>query len=176
MNTVFVCLLFSLAQLLPMSGGDWHSVETAITTTTRTQLKEKHNLAEGLNASDPYFIEKQMGRFATLAAVNGPLKIDTNVSYTKNQSLAQYIKDVQKKRSTNPALWRGKAAFQTLKVADANCLIVTKKDSTTGNKVIIVYSDKDTTVPVHGYGGVDTDAYRPEVIVVNPVTNIKLMR
>lgn len=176
MNTIIACLLLSIAQWLPMNTGDWHSVESTISATTRAQLKQKHNLAEGLNASDPYFIEKQMGRFATLAAVNGQLKIDTNVSYSKNQSLAQYIKDVQKTRSTNPAMWRGKASFKTIKVADANCLIVTKTDATTGNKVVIVYSDKDTTVPVHGYGGVDTDAWRPEVVVVNPVTSINLKR
>ena len=63
-------------------------------------------------------------------------------------------------------MWRGKPEFQLTKVGDVSALVVRKTDEATGNEVLIVFADGDTTVPVHRYGGVDVDAWRPEVIVV----------
>jgi hypothetical protein len=63
-------------------------------------------------------------------------------------------------------MWRGETSFTKTKVGDADVLIVYKKDTSTNNQVYIVFSDEDTTVPVQGYGAVDVDAWRPEILVV----------
>lgn len=166
MSTVAAVIAVSLAQMLPMTNQPWKDVRNVIETMSPAQLKLAFDLADGLNAKDCNIIEKQMARFATLAAVNGPVEISGRISHSKDSSLSDFVSDTQKIRSANPALWRGKASYEAQRVGDASCLTVTKTDSVTGNTVIIVFSDKPTTVPVHGYGGVDTDAWRPEVIVV----------
>lgn len=151
-----------------------------------------YRLADHFDPADKHYYEKQMARFAILAAYNGPVTMyygdeyaDTsrgmtggapdNIGRTTGhleprtdgeRQLRDYVADVMHKRRANPAMWRGKSSFTKTKVADADVLIVDKIDETTGNQVLIVFSDQDTTVPVHGYGPVDVDAWRPEVIVV----------
>ena len=137
---------------------------------------------------------KQMARFAILAAYGGPIQLyygdeyadrsvhttggaPDNIARTSGHleprnsdeaALAEYLSRAMKFRRDNPAMWRGKASFVKQKVADANTLTVRKKDEQTGNEVLIVFSDQDTTVPVRGLGGVDVDAWRPEFVVVKP--------
>ena len=41
-----------------------------------------------------------------------------------------------------------------------------KTDAQTGNEVLVIFSDHDTTVPVRGLGGVDVDSWRPEFVVI----------
>lgn len=152
-----------------------------------------YRLADHFNPADPHYIEKQMLRFAILAAYNGPVTLyygdefaDRSIESTggqpdniarttgrlqastsDEQSLHDYVANAMNIRRNNPAMWRGKPRFTHQNIAGANTLIVDKTDPQTGNRVLIVFSDADTTVPVHGYGAVSVDAYRPEIIVVN---------
>ena len=151
-----------------------------------------YRLADHFDLKDPHYYEKQMTRFAVLAAYNGPITLyygdefaDRTLETTGGQpdniartsghlnprnsgeaELQSYIADIMAKRRSNPAMWRGKPEFQLTKVGDVSALVVRKTDEATGNEVLIVFADGDTTVPVHRYGGVDVDAWRPEVIVV----------
>lgn len=158
-----------------------------------------YRLADHFDPADKHYYEKQMTRMAVLAAYNGPVTLyygdefadrsletkggaPDNVARTTGhlearnsgeQRLHDYVADAMAKRRENPAMWRGKADFQLTKVGDANVLIVTKTDEPTGNKVMVVFSDADTSVPVHRYGAVDVDAWRPEIVVVTPPNNQK---
>lgn len=151
-----------------------------------------YRLADHFDKEDPYYYEKQMTRMAILAAYNGPITIyygdefadrtlettggqPDNVARTSGhldarnsgeQALHDYTSMVMGFRRENPAMWRGSPSFDRQKVADADVLVVDKTDPVTGNRVLIVFSDRDTTVPVHGFGGVDVDAWRPEIIRV----------
>lgn len=151
-----------------------------------------YRLADHFSVDDPYYIEKQMTRMAILAGYNGPVTLyygdefgdrsaetkggqPDNISRTsghitprneKERELYEYTANVLNIRRNNPAMWRGNTTFEKANVADAKCLIIRKEDPQTGNKVLLVFSDADTTVPIHGYGPVDVDAWRPEVIVV----------
>lgn len=151
-----------------------------------------YRLADHFDTADPHYYEKQMARMAILAAYNGPISLyygdeyadrsvektgaqKDNISRTSGhldaqnggqQALCDYTAEVMTIRRQNPAMWRGKATFKRQTVGDANTLTVHKTDRETGNQVLIVFSDRDTTVPVHGYGAVDVDAWRPEVIVL----------
>lgn len=153
---------------------------------------DTYRLADHFDPSDPYYYPKQMARFAVLAAYNGPIQIyygdeyadrsvhttggaPDNIARTSGHleardsdeaSLADYLRQVLKFRSENPAMWRGNATFEKQNIAGANTLTVRKKDTASGNEVLIVFSDADTTVPVRGIGGIDVDAWRPELVVV----------
>lgn len=155
---------------------------------------DTYRLADHFDPADPHFYEKQMARFAILAAYGGPIQLyygdeyadrsvhtsggaPDNIARTSGHleprnsdeaALAEYLSRAMKFRRDNPAMWRGKASFVKQKVADANTLTVRKKDEQTGNEVLIVFSDQDTTVPVRGLGGVDVDAWRPELVVIKP--------
>ncbi|MDO5395884.1 MAG: alpha-amylase family protein [Bacteroidales bacterium] len=150
-----------------------------------------YRLADHFDPGDEHYYEKQMARFAILGAYNGPISIyygdeyadrsvekkgaqPDNIARTsghleprnpQEKILHDYVADVLAKRRENPAMWRGKASFTKQDVGDARTLTVTKTDEKTGNVVHIVFSDKDTTVPVRGFGGVDVDAWRPEIVV-----------
>ena len=152
-----------------------------------------YRLADHFDVKDPYYYEKQMARMAIMAAYNGPISLyygdeyadrsaemqgaqKDNIARTSGhldarnggeQALKDYVSDVMTKRRQNPAMWRGKTDFVKQAVGDANTLTVHKIDEETGNEVLIVFSDRDTTVPVHGYGAVDVDAWRPEIIIVH---------
>lgn len=153
---------------------------------------DTYRLADHFDLSDPYYYAKQMTRFAILAAYSGPIQLyygdeyadrsihttggaPDNIARTSGHleprnsdeaALADYLREVLKFRRDNPAMWRGKASFVKQKVGDANTLVVRKTDEQTGNEVLVVFSDQDTTVPVRGHGGVDVDAWRPELVVV----------
>lgn len=152
-----------------------------------------YRLADHFDPKDPYYYEKQMTRIGILAAYSGPITIyygdeyadrsaekpgsqKDNISRTtghlepnnsSERSLRDFTAQAMKFRRENPAMWRGEASFTREKIADADVLVVRKVDPVTENEVLIVFSDKDTTVPVHKVGGVDVDAWRPEFVVVH---------
>lgn len=153
---------------------------------------DTYRLADHFDPEDEYYYPKQMARFAIMAAYNGPIQFyygdeyadrsvhttggaPDNIARTSGHleprngdeaSLADYLRQALKFRRDNPAMWRGNATFFKQDVAGAKTLTVRKTDPLTGNEVLIVFSDKDTTVPVRGLGGVDVDAWRPEFVVV----------
>lgn len=152
-----------------------------------------YRLADHFDPTDDLYYEKQMARMAILAAYNGPITLyygdefadrtletqggqKDNVARTsghlqpRNEGetrLHDYTAAAMHFRRYNPAMWRGTASFEKSTVADADVLVVRKTDPITGNEVLVIFSDKDTTVPVRGLGGVDVDAWRPEFVVVN---------
>ena len=152
-----------------------------------------YRLADHFDPADEHYYEKQMARMAILAAYNGPISIyygdeyadrsaeltgaqKDNISRTSGhldahnggeQRLRDYTAEVMNLRRQNPALWRGETQFVKQAVGDAQTLTVIKTDPETGNKVLIVFSDTDTTVPVRGHGGVDVDAWRPEFVILH---------
>ena len=71
-------------------------------------------------------------------------------------------------RAENPAMWRGKAQFHTLSpTPDTNILVVTKTDETTGNQVLVIFSDNDYTLPLPQTGtSVKLNAWVPEFIKI----------
>lgn len=153
---------------------------------------DTYRLADHFDPADPHYYEKQMTRFAILAAYSGPIQLyygdeyadrsvhttggaPDNIARTSGHleprnsdeaALADYLRQAMRFRRDNPAMWRGKASFVKQKVADANTLTVRKTDAQTGNEVLVIFSDHDTTVPVRGLGGVDVDAWRPEFVVI----------
>lgn len=152
-----------------------------------------YRLADHFDPKDEHYYEKQMARFAILAAYNGPITIyygdeyaDRSLETTGGQkdniarttghirpnndyeaALRDYLSAALKMRAEHPAMWRGTPTFKRTKVGDADVLIVDKTDTNTGDRVLIIFSDKDTTVPVQGLGfAADVDAWRPEIIPV----------
>lgn len=151
-----------------------------------------YRLADHFDPADPLFYEKQMARIGILAGYNGPVTLyygdefgdrtletqggqPDNVARTSGhltansngeQALHDFTAQAMNFRRLNPAMRRGTPKFTRMKVDDADVLIVDKTDDKTGNRVLIVFSDADTTVPVHGYGPVDVDAFRPEFVKV----------
>lgn len=71
---------------------------------------------------------------------------------SNEQRLHDYVAKVFKARAENPALWRG--SISTRKDNESNCQLVeiTKTDSQTGNKVVVVFSQKDTNWSIGGTG------------------------
>ena len=53
-----------------------------------------------------------------------------------------------KARSENPALWRGSVSRKT----EGKAEIITKTDSQTGNKVVVIFSESDINVSIGGSG------------------------
>ena len=151
-----------------------------------------YRLADHFDPKDSNYYEKQMTRIGILAGYNGPITLyygdeyadrtleteggqPDNVARTSGhleartsgeESLHDFTVSAMHFRRANPAMWRGTPTFNRQKVADADVLVVDKTDSETGNRVLIIFSDKDTTVPVHGVGAVDVDAWRPEFVKV----------
>lgn len=170
--TLIAALALSVAQLLPFTAtSTWDDVKNAVTTLTAADLEKHMNLTEGLSLNDNYLIDKQMARFVTVALVNGSPAITGRISVSDDSSLKDFVSEVREFRKANPAMYRGNATFAAQRVGPANTLTVIKTDEPTGNKVVIVFSDQPTTVPVHGHGGVDVDAYRPELEVIAPPKN-----
>jgi len=153
-----------------------------------------YRLADHFNPDDKFYYEKQMTRFAILAAYNGPITLyygdeyaDTtrglsggqpdNVARTSGhigprndneRALRDYLANALKIRRDHPAMWRGAPTFKRLHVADADVLIVDKFDNETGDHVIIIFSDSDATVPLTGmHRAADVNAWRPEIIVLD---------
>lgn len=71
---------------------------------------------------------------------------------SNEQRLHDYVAKVFKARAENPAMWRGTTT--TRKDNESNCQVVeiTKTDSQTGNKVVVVFSQKDTNWSIGGSG------------------------
>lgn len=153
-------------------GNGWDAVIRTLSAPAKSKLpptlyladSRGARLADGLTANDPGRIEKQMARLAILASYNGPVTLyDLSGADPAVKDYADWAMDLRK---TNPAMQRGRAEYFKQDVGDARTLTVRKLDPVTGNEVLIVFSDRDTTVPVHGYGAVDVDAWRPEIIVI----------
>ncbi len=153
-----------------------------------------YRLADHFDPKDEHYWDKQMARIAILAAYNGPVTLyygdeygDTtrgltggqkdNISRTSGHlearsgaeaSLRDYVAQAMKIRREHPAMWRGTPTFRRQRVADADVLVVDKLDNKTGDRVLIIFSDADTTVPLmEGLGqAVDVDAWRPEFVIV----------
>lgn len=147
-----------------------------------------YRLADHFSSDDPYFYEKLMTRNAILAAYSGPVTLyygdeyadlskntvggqKDNISRTSGhldartpgeQRLKDYISHIMKMRGDNPALWRGKAEFHSMKVDGGEVLVVTKRDTESPNTVIVIFSDTDTEVPVSSLGrSVSVRAWEP---------------
>lgn len=153
-----------------------------------------YRLADHFNPADPYFYQKLMTRHAILAAYSGPITLyygdeyadlsrnsigaqKDNIARTtghlearnpREQQLKDYISDIMTFRAENPAMWRGSAEFYSYHPSkDGNVLVVTKTDSDTDNKVVVIFSDVDTSVPVSGLGrSVDVKAWIPAYVKV----------
>lgn len=153
-----------------------------------------YRLADHFDTADPYFYQKLMTRHAILAAYSGPVTLyygdefadlsrdskgaqKDNIARTTGhlsprnkgeKALSKYISKAMKFRAENPAMWRGKAQFHTLSpTPDTNILVVTKTDETTGNQVLVIFSDNDYTLPLPQTGTtVKLNAWIPEFIKI----------
>lgn len=151
-----------------------------------------YRLADHFNPEDPLYYRKLMTRHAILAAYSGPITLyygdeygdstrdavgaqKDNIARTSGhldprtpdqQSLKNYIADAMKLRAENPAMWRGTSEFYSFKPSPTgNVLVVTKRDTASNNKVMIIFSDTDTSVPVHGLPSpVRVSAWIPTII------------
>lgn len=89
---------------------------------------------------------------------SGHLKPDDD----RERRLANYVKDAMAFRADNPAMWRGRQTFDRYRKDDAEILVVLKEDDETGNKVAMVFSDRDAKVTVTGTDReVDVRGYVP---------------
>ena len=64
------------------------------------------------------------------------------------QMVHDYVAKVFKARAANPALWRG----TTQRTEGNKYQVITKTDSQTGNKVVVIFSEIDTNVSIGGSG------------------------
>lgn len=168
-------LLFALFFLAAVCAPQRVSAAEVTDTTFMNRLAQVYGekavrdcLSGKIAKNDPLACEKQMARIAVLACTNGKDAADfTKIKPTDTacgESLRDYTRDVARFCKENPATQRGETKYTVTHVADADVLLVDRTDAATGNHVIIVFSNGNTTVPVHGFGGVDTDAWRPEFI------------
>lgn len=153
-----------------------------------------YRLADRFDPADPLYAEKQMTRLAILAAYSGPVTLyfgdewgDRSLETTGGQPdniartsghlqplddtqrrINEYARMVFNLRRDNPAMWRGTTTATKQTIGPANVLEILKTDPVTGQRVLIIFSDAPTTVPVHGYGPVDADAWRPEFVILPP--------
>ena len=117
-----------------------------------------------------------MTRFAILAGYPGPITLyygdefadlsrdcegsqPDNASRTsghlapeddRERRLLNYVKDAMIFRRDNPAMWRGKQEFDRYRLGDAEILVVVKTDEETGNRVALVFADRDSDVTIPG--------------------------
>ncbi len=155
-----------------------------------------YRLADHFDSSDPYYYPKLMTRHAILAAYPGPVTIyygdeygdrsaesigaqKDNIARTtghldarnENESrLHDYIAEAMKFRNENPAMWRGTQAFHSFSPASGGqVLVVTKQDTVTPNKVVVIFSDTDTSVPVNGLEApIEVKAWQPAFVQIEP--------
>ncbi len=153
-----------------------------------------YRLADHFKPDDPHFYEKQMTRFAILAAYNGPITLyygdeyaditsntkggqKDNIARTsghldarnaKEEALRDYLASALNIRRQHSAMWRGVPSFERLTIDSADVLIVDKFDKQSNDRVIIIFSDKDASVPVKSLNSTITvKAWRPEIIPAN---------
>lgn len=153
-----------------------------------------YRVADHFDPADPLYYAKLKERNAILAAYSGPITLyygdeyaDRSAETTGGQKdniartsghldprnaaeadLRDYIASAMKMRADNPAMWRGTSWFNTIKAPDGDVLVVTKVDPDSPNKVVIIFSDHDTTVPVAQLGkSVTLKAHVPAIIKVS---------
>ena len=133
---------------------------------------------DGVRVADNFYDDKDeinlMTRFAILAGYPGPVTLyygdefadlsrdcigsqPDNASRTsghvlpdndRQRRLANYVCDVMTFRRDNPAMWRGKQEFNRYRQDDAEMLVVKKTDEESGNRVLMVFSDRDADVNI----------------------------
>ncbi len=92
---------------------------------------------------------------------SGHLKADDD----RERRLFNYVCDVMNFRRENPAMWRGRNEFDRYRKDDAEILVVIKTDEDTGNKVAMIFSDKDAEVALPGEDTLHkVKGYIPELI------------
>ena len=68
-------------------------------------------------------------------------------------------------RRDNPAMWRGRQEFDRYRLDDAEILVVLKHDDDTGNRVAMVFADRDASVTIPGTDSpIDVKGYIPELV------------
>ncbi len=82
--------------------------------------------------------------------------------------LYNYVAKVMNFRHDNPAMWRGEQEFKRYRNGEAEVLVVTKTDTESENKVVMVFADKDTTEIVDGVPyPVEVKGFVPELIRIS---------
>lgn len=135
---------------------------------------------DGVRVADNFYDDNNeiniMTRFAILAGYPGPVTMyygdefadlsrdcegsqPDNASRTsghikaeddRERRLLNYVSDVMNFRRDNPAMWRGRNEFNRYKQDNAEILVVTKTDDETGNRVAMIFSDRDADVTLPG--------------------------
>ncbi|MFG6382362.1 MAG: hypothetical protein K1V87_09690 [Muribaculum sp.] len=132
-----------------------------------------------------------MTRFAILAGYRGPVTLyygdefadlsrdcdgaqPDNASRTgghlspdddRERRLHDYVKKVMEFRRDNPAMWRGEQEFDRYRLGDAEILVVIRHDEATGNRVAMVFADRDASVTIPGTDTpIDVKGYIPELV------------
>lgn len=132
-----------------------------------------YRLADHFDPADPQYYDKMKLRYGILAAYSGPITLyygdefadrslesvgaqPDNIARTTGHlsprnageaSLRDFVAMSMKFRAENPAMWRGNAAFTTMRGHNgADILVVTKRDPESKNKVAIIFSDKPVTL------------------------------
>ena len=76
-----------------------------------------------------------------------------------------YVRDVMSFRRDNPAMWRGTMKFDRYRKDDVEILVVIKTDTDSGNRVAMIFSDRDAEVALPGQTVTHKVAgYIPELI------------
>ncbi len=153
---------------------------------------------DGVRVADNFYDDGDevnlMTRFAILAGYPGPVTLyygdeladlsrdcdgaqPDNASRTsghtrpdddRERRLLNYVRDVMAFRRDNPAMWRGRQEFDRYRQGDAEILVVVKTDDETGNRVAMVFSDRDAEVTVTGTERkVGVRGYVPELVKLN---------
>lgn len=151
-------------------------------------------LADHFAPADPLYYNKIKTRNAILAAYSGPITLyygdeyadrsnetfggqPDNVGRTSGhleprtigeRNLRDYISHALNFRRNNPAMWRGTSEFKRASIDGADVLTVIKTDPKSSNKVAIVFSDGDATVPVEGSGDIKVRAWEPQFVLLHP--------
>lgn len=150
-------------------------------------------VADHIDPTDPYYYEKLMTLHAILAAYSGPVTLyygdeyadntrstvgaqKDNIARTsghleprneKEKELKDYISKVMELRRSVRALTHGQASFKHVTNGVADVLIVTKTDSASGSKAVVIFSDRDVVLPVEGLSKpVSVRAWIPEFVVL----------
>ncbi|MDE6200027.1 MAG: hypothetical protein K2G06_09330, partial [Muribaculaceae bacterium] len=135
---------------------------------------------DGVRVADNFYDEgneiNMMTRFAILAGYPGPVTLyygdeyadlsrdcdggqPDNASRTsghlkadddRERRLFNYVCDVMTFRRDNPAMWRGRNDFDRYRNGEAEVLVVTKTDDESGNRVAMIFADRDTEVTLPG--------------------------
>lgn len=154
-----------------------------------------YRLADHFDPASPDYYKQLKLRHAILAAYSGPITLyygdefgdrslesvgaqKDNIARTTGHlsprnaaeaDLRDYVAKAMKFRADNPAMWRGEAAFTTMRGRNgADILVVTKYDYDTGNKVAVIFSDKDVTLQFPSqHSPVKVEALVPQFVKFN---------